>query len=76
MILIINAYKPSENFTNNFLKKAGVNLEKDFVKMHLENCRLNQILKEPNKCYFQSFLSQYIQNGFEVRMDASEFYGL
>ena len=35
--LIINAYKPSDEFRDSFLKKGGVNLENDFVKMHLGN---------------------------------------
>lgn len=33
--LVINAYKPKKRFEENFLKKAGEGLERDFVEEHL-----------------------------------------
>jgi DNA modification methylase len=74
--LIINAYKPSENFRNNFLKKAGFNLEKEFLIMHLDELPVEPNVERSQQMLFSKLLAQYIQNSFEVRMDASEFYGL
>lgn len=74
--LVINAYKPSEQFTNVFLRKAGLNLEKDFIKMHLARLPIGPNIERSQQMLYSKILSQYIQNGFEVRMDASEFYGM
>ena len=74
--LIINAYKPSENFTNKFLKKAGFNMEKEFLIMHLDELPAEPNVERSQQMLYSKLLAQYIQNGFEVRMDASEFYGL
>jgi hypothetical protein len=74
--LIINAYKPSEQFTSVFLKKAGLNLEKDFIKMHLAMLPIGPNIERSQQMLYSKILSQYIQNSFEVRLDASEFYGM
>ena len=74
--LIINAYKPTEQFRSNFLKKAGHNLEKDFIEMHLAKLPIEPNIERTQQMLYSKLLSQYLQNGFEVRTDASEFYGL
>jgi DNA modification methylase len=74
--LVINAYKPSEFFRNTFLKKAGLNMEREFVQMHLDKLPIEPNDKRCDKRLYSDLIAQYIQNGFEVRMDASEFYGL
>ena len=74
--LMINAYKPSEEFRNVFLKKAGLNMEKEFMKMHLDKLPVEPNVERTQQMLYSKLLAQYIQNGFEVRMDASEFYGL
>jgi DNA modification methylase len=73
--LVINAYKPSEDFRTIFLKKAGLNMEKDFIKMHLDKLPIEPNVERAQQMLYSKLLAQYIQNGFEVRMDASEFYG-
>jgi len=35
--LIINAYKPKKHFEENFLKRAGEGLERDFIEEHLDH---------------------------------------
>ena len=74
--LVINAYKPSEEFRNVFLKKAGLNMEREFVQMHLDKLPIEPNVERSQQMLYSKLLAQYIQNGFEVRMDASEFYGL
>lgn len=74
--LVINAYKPSDEFRNIFLKKAGLNMEKDFIIMHLDKLPIEPNVERTQQMLYSKLLAQYIQNGFEVRMDASEFYGL
>ena len=72
--LIINAYKPSESFTKCFVHKAGLNMEQDFIEMHLNKLPVEPNLERTQQMLYSKLLAQYIQNGFEVRMDASEFY--
>jgi DNA modification methylase len=74
--LVINAYKPSEEFRNVFLKKAGLNMEREFILMHLDKLPIEPNVERTQQMLYSKLLAQYIQNGFEVRMDASEFYGL
>jgi hypothetical protein len=72
--LIINAYKPSIEFTETFLRNAGINLENDFIQMHLEKLPIEPNVERTQQMLYSKLLAQYIQNGFEVRMDASDFY--
>ena len=72
--LIINAYKPLESFTKCFVHKAGLNMEKDFIDMHLHKLPIEPNVERTQQMLYSKLLAQYIQNGFEVRMDASEFY--
>jgi DNA modification methylase len=72
--LVINAYKSSESFRTNFLKKAGLNMELEFIKMHLDKLPIEPNIERTQQMLYSKLLAQYIQNGFEVRMDASEFY--
>lgn len=74
--LVINAYKPSTKFTESFLKKAGLNMEQDFVDMHLDKLPVEPNIERTPQMLYSKMLAQYIQNGFEVRMDALEFYDL
>ena len=72
--LIINAYKPIESFTRMFIKKAGMNMEKDFIFMHLNKLPVEPNVERTQQMLYSKLLAQYIQNGFEIRLDASEFY--
>lgn len=72
--LIINAYKPDKIFSNTFLQKAGLNMEIDFIQMHLDKLPIEQNVERTSQMLYSKLLAQYIQNAFEVRMDATEFY--
>jgi DNA modification methylase len=72
--LVINAYKPFESFSESFFKKTGLNMEKDFIEMHLHKLPSEPNIERTEQMLYSKLLAQYIQNGFEVRMDASEFY--
>ena len=74
--LIINPYKPSTQFTKCFIQRSGLNLEDYFIKMHLEKLPLTQNIERTQHRLHSKFIAQYIQNGFEVRLDASKFYDL
>ena len=74
--LVINAYKPSTDFSTRFLQKAGNNLEFDFIKMHLEKLPVEANIERTQQMLYSKLLAQYIQNGFEINMDAAEFYEL
>jgi len=72
--LLINAYKPSKKFRNTFLHKVGFNMENEFIDMHLDKLPIEPNIERTQQMLYSKLLAQYIQNGFEVRMDASEFY--
>ena len=74
--LVINAYKPKESFTKSFLQKAGLDLELDFIKMHLNKLPIEPNIERSQQMLYSKLLAQYIQNGFEVRLDATDFYTL
>ena len=75
--LVINAYKPSSDFGTKFLQKSGLNLELDFIQMHLNKLPLEKNIERTQQMLYSKLLAQYIQNGFEVPdYDASEFYDL
>lgn len=74
--LVINAYKPSSSFSNKFLKTAGLNMEKEFIGLHLKKLPIEINLERTQQRLYSKLLSYYIQNGFEVRLDAPDFYKL
>lgn len=75
--LVINAYKPSTKFGNNFLKKSGLNMEMEFIEMHLNKLPIEKNDERTQQMLYSKLLAFYIQNGFEIPdYDASEFYDL
>ena len=74
--LIINAYKPKTSFSRNFLEKAGYGLERDFVEEHLEKLPVDQNVERTEKMLYSKMLAYYIQHGYEINMNASEFYSM
>lgn len=74
--LIITAYKPKESFSNNFLRSAGLNMEIDFIEMHLSKLPILDNVNRTKHMLYSRLLAYYIQNKFEVRMDSTKFYEL
>ena len=74
--LIINAYKPTEIFTENFVSKSGYGMEVEFIKMHLDKLPIAQNIERKKRRLYSKLLTQYLQNGFEVELDGDEFYDL
>ena len=74
--LIINAYKPKESFSSNFLKSAGLNMELEFIEMHLNKLPILDNVNRTRHMLYSRLLAYYIQNKFEVRMDSTNFYEL
>lgn len=72
--LIINAYKPLKSFCESFFKKAGLNMETDFIKMHLDKLPIEPNVERSHQRLYSKLMTHYLQNGFEVRMDAPDFY--
>lgn len=74
--LMINAYKPNTKFRTNFIRKSGLNMELNFVKMQLSKLPIKPLIERTPQMLYSQLLAQYIQNGFEIRMDATELYDL
>jgi hypothetical protein len=72
--LVISAFKPFDSFTKQFIRKAGSNLEAEFVKMFLTNLPILPSIERYEKMLYSKMLSFYIQHGYEVNMDAKTFY--
>jgi len=72
--LVINAYKPHHQFEEHFLKKAGAGLEKDFVAEHLSHLPVEPNIERTEQMLYSKMLAHYIQNGFEIRLNARQFY--
>lgn len=74
--LVINAYKPKIDFEENFLKKAGKDLEKEFVSEHLKKLPIEPNIERTEQMLYSKMLAYYVQKGYEVRFDARRFYAL
>lgn len=74
--LMINAYKPDNEFRTNFIKKAGADMELNFLKMQLNKLPIKLVIERSHKMLYSQLLAQYIQNGFEIKMDATDLYKL
>lgn len=72
--LIISAYKPDKKFTKSFLQRSGLDMEFEFVQMHLKKLPIEPNIERTQQMIYSRMLAQYVQNEFEVRMDAVEFY--
>lgn len=74
--LIINAYKPKEEFTQRFLQKAGESMEIDFVVQQLEHLPVTPNIERTEKMLFSKMLAHYVENGFRIKYNANNFYKL
>lgn len=75
--LVINAYKPSEEYNFKVLRKSGENFEMKFIEMHLDKLPIEQNIERTQQMLYSKLLAYHIQNGFEVpNYDAPEFYDL
>lgn len=71
--LVINAYKPSEIFSHSFKKNYGMNLEVEFIEMHLNKLPIEPNIERSEQMLYSKYLAQYLQNNFEVRLDSTDF---
>jgi len=72
--LIINAYKPRTEFEQKFWKKAGENLECDFIDEHLKHLPVEPNIERSEKMLYSKLLSYYINNNYEIKLNAKKFY--
>jgi len=74
--LIINAYKPKKEFSKRFFKKSGEGMEIDFVRQQLEHLPVKPNIERTEKMLYSKMLAHYVENGFKVQYDSTEFYDL
>ena len=74
--LIINAYKPQQDLEEHFLKRAGEGLEKEFVQDLLEHLPVAPNIGRTEQMLFSKLLAHYVQRGYEIRLNARQFYTL
>lgn len=74
--LVINAYKPKKEFEENFLRLAGEGLEQEFVEEHLDHLPIELNIERSEQMLYSKMLAHYIQRGYEIRMNAREFYAM
>ncbi|NPV81512.1 MAG: DNA methylase [Firmicutes bacterium] len=74
--LIINAYKPKKQMEENFLRRAGTGLEREFVADLLEHLPVAPNVGRTEKMLYSKLLAYYVQRGYEIRLDARQFYTL
>ena len=71
--LVINAYKPDIVFTKSFAENFGINLEIEFLELHISKLPISQNIERTEQMLYSKYLAQYLQNDFEVRLDATDF---
>ncbi|MCF6241781.1 MAG: hypothetical protein L3J74_10605 [Bacteroidales bacterium] len=74
--LVISAFKPSQKFTENFIKQAGEGLEIEFINEFLSNLPVKPTIERTDKMLYSKMLAYYIQRGYEIKYDAKSFYSL
>lgn len=74
--LVINAYKPQQHLDEHFLKRVGEGLEKDFVQDLLEHLPIEPNIGRTEQMLFSKLLAYYVQRGYEIRLNARQFYTL
>ena len=74
--LAISAFKPSQKFTENFIKQAGEGLEISFVNEFITNLPVKPSIERTDKMLYSKMLAYYIQRGYEIRYDAKSFYAM
>jgi len=74
--LIITAYKPKKYFSERFLKSAGEGMEVDFIAQQLEHLPVTSNIERTEKMLYSRMLAHYVENGFKIKYDATNFYNL
>jgi len=74
--LIINAYKPRKAFEERFLQQAGYGLEQEFVAQHLGMLPVEPNLERTPQMLYSKMLAYYVQHGYEITLNADQFYRL
>ena len=74
--LVISAYKPRQHFEEQFIKSAGAGLEHDFIEQHLDHLAAEPNIERSEQMLFSKMLAHYVQHGYEIRLNAKEFYTL
>ncbi len=74
--LIINAYKPKQHFEELFLKRAGADLEQDFIEQHLNHLAVEPNIERSEQMLYSKMLAHYVQHGYEIKLNVKEFYTL
>lgn len=72
--LVINAYKPHQQFEKRFLKNAGAGQESAFVAQHLEMLHPVADVERTREMLYSKMLAYYIQRGYEINMNSTQFY--
>ncbi len=74
--LVINAYKPREKFTKSFLINAGEDMELEFIKEQLKHLPEKPNIERTEKMLYSKMLAHYVENGFKIQYNSTEFYQL
>lgn len=74
--LIINAYKPKEEFLKIFIENAGENMEIEFVRQQLEHLPVRPNIGRTEQMLYSKTLAHYVENGFKIRYNSKNFYSL
>lgn len=71
--LVISAYKPQKGFDEQFKYNAGVNLEHQFVEMHLRHQPIEPTIERTAKMLYSRMLAYYLKRQYEIHYDSSAF---
>jgi len=73
--LIIFAFKPADNFNDKIVQSInGIDLEFDFIEQYLSQLRIDSFAERTAKSLYAKLVGFYIQHGFDLKIDAKEFY--
>ena len=73
--LIIFAFKPADDFNDKIVQSNnGVDLEFEFIEQYLSQLRIDSFGERTAKSLYAKLVGFYIQHGFDLKIDAKEFF--
>ena len=72
--LIISAFKPKKEYTGQSIKSPGKGLEIEVLREQLKRLPIQQNPGRTDKMLFSKMLAHYVENGFKIRYNSSNFY--
>lgn len=74
--LVINAYKPKEEFKRKFIENAGEGMEIEFVRQQLNHLPIEPNIERTEQMLYSKMLAHYLESGYRIKYNSQNFFEL